>query len=51
VACMGEARSVQGLGRKARTKEPLGRPRRRLKNGIRMDLRLEMCGVDSVGSG
>jgi hypothetical protein len=35
---MGEE-SVEGFGRKARRKEPLGRPRRRWKNWIRMDLR------------
>jgi hypothetical protein len=30
---------VEGFGRKARRKEPLGRIRRRWKDGIRMDLR------------
>jgi hypothetical protein len=35
-------------------KRPLGRPRRRWENGIRMDLReigLGVCGLDSTGSG
>jgi hypothetical protein len=31
--------SVQGFGVKAQRKVPLGRPRRRWENGIRMDLR------------
>jgi hypothetical protein len=37
---------------KARRKEPLGRPRRRWENGIRMDLKDNGWGrgVDSVGS-
>jgi hypothetical protein len=48
----GEKR-VQGFGGKARGKNPLERPRRRWKDGIKMDLR-EIgwgCGVDSPGSG
>jgi hypothetical protein len=32
-------KSAQGFGGKSRRKEPLGRPRRRLEDGIRMDLR------------
>jgi hypothetical protein len=35
-----EEESVQGFGGKARKKEPLGRPRRRWEDGIRMDLRV-----------
>jgi hypothetical protein len=31
--------SVEGFGGKARRKEPLGRPRHRWEDGIRMDLR------------
>jgi hypothetical protein len=31
-------KSVQDFGEKARRKEPLGRPRRRWEDGIRMDL-------------
>jgi hypothetical protein len=34
----GEKR-VQGFGGKARRKKPLGRPRRRWEDGIKMDLR------------
>jgi hypothetical protein len=39
--------------RKSDGKRPLGRPRRKWENGIRMDL-MEIgwgCGTDSVGSG
>jgi hypothetical protein len=53
VACMGE-KTVQGFGGKAQGKEPLGRPRRRWEDGIRMDLReigWGVCGLDSIGSG
>jgi hypothetical protein len=53
VARMEEERKVQGLVGKAKGKRPLGRPRRRWEDGIRMDLR-EIgwgCGVDSGGSG
>jgi hypothetical protein len=38
-------RSIQDFGGKARRKEPLGRPRRRREDGIRMDLREVGCGV------
>jgi hypothetical protein len=54
VACTGEERKMYEvlLGMPER-KRPLGRPRYRWEDGIRMDLR-EMaerwCGVDSVGS-
>jgi hypothetical protein len=44
-----ERKSVKGFG-----KRPLGRPRRRWIDGIRMDLRETDwwgCGVDLVGSG
>jgi hypothetical protein len=44
--------SVQGVGGKAQMKRPLGRPRRRWENGIRMDLREIGWGyrMDPVGS-
>jgi hypothetical protein len=52
---MGEGRNVyRVLVGKRKGKRPLGRPRRRWEDGIKMDLR-EMgwgvCGVDSAGSG
>jgi hypothetical protein len=56
VARMGEGRNVyRVLVRKPEGKRPLGRPRRRWEDGIRMDL-CEIgwgggCGVDSPGSG
>jgi hypothetical protein len=55
VACMGERRNVyRVLVGKHEGKRPLGRPRRRWEDGIRMDLS-EIgwggCGVDSSGSG
>jgi hypothetical protein len=46
-------KSVQGFGGKAQGKRPLGRPRHKWEDGIRMDLR-EIGwggGMDSVGSG
>jgi hypothetical protein len=53
-ASMGEGRNVyRVLVGKPRGKRPSGRPRRRRKDGIKMDLR-EIgwgCGVDSPGSG
>jgi hypothetical protein len=36
---------VQGFGGKAEGKRPLGRPRRRCEDGIRMDLRETGLGV------
>jgi hypothetical protein len=39
VAHMGEGRKVQGFGGKSEGKRPLGRPRSRWEDGIRMDLR------------
>jgi len=54
VARMGEERKLyKVLVGKPEGKRPLGRPRRRWEDGIRMDLR-EIgwgCGVDSTGSG
>jgi hypothetical protein len=51
---MGEGRNVyRVLVRKIEGKRPLGRPRRRWEDGIKMDPR-EIgwgCGVDSPGSG
>jgi hypothetical protein len=55
VARMGVGRNVyRVLVGKPQGKRPLGRPRRRWEDGIKMDLR-EIgwggCGVDSTGSG
>jgi hypothetical protein len=54
VARMGEGRNLyRVLVGKPEGKRPLGRPRRRWEDGIRMDLE-EIgwgCGVDSTGSG
>jgi hypothetical protein len=42
-------RSVQGFGGKSEGKRPLGRPRRRWEDGIRMDLRgTDLWGVDWI---
>jgi hypothetical protein len=54
VARMGEKRNVYGLlVGKPRGKRPLGRPRRRWIDNIKMDLldRIECCGLDWSGSG
>jgi hypothetical protein len=55
VARMGEGRNVyRVLVGKPEGKRPLGRPRRRWEDGIKMDLReigWEGGGVDSPGSG
>jgi hypothetical protein len=55
VARMGEERKVyKVLVGKPKGKRPLGRPRRRWEDGVRMDLReigLGVCGLDSTGSG
>jgi hypothetical protein len=55
VARMGEERKVyKCLVGNPEGNRPPGRPRRRLENGIRMDLSgigLEGCGLDSTGSG
>jgi hypothetical protein len=54
VARMRGERCVQGFGGKPEGKRPLGRPRRRWEDGIRMDLReigLGGWGLDSTGSG
>jgi hypothetical protein len=56
VARMGEDRKLYRIlvGKRER-KKPLGRPRRRWEDGIRMDLGENWlgggCGVDSLGSG
>jgi hypothetical protein len=53
VARMGEGRKCTGFWWESRRKKPLGRPRRRWEDGIKMYLR-EIgwgCGVDSPGSG
>jgi hypothetical protein len=54
VARMGEGRNVyRVLMGRPEGKRPLGRPRRRWEDGIKMDLREIAwgCGVDSPGSG
>jgi hypothetical protein len=54
VVCMGEGRNVyRVLMGKPEGKRPLGRPRRRWEDGIKMALGryLGGCGVDSSGSG
>jgi hypothetical protein len=55
VARMGEERKVYNvLVGKPAGRRPLGRPRRRWENLVRMDLResaLGGCGLDSTGSG
>jgi hypothetical protein len=53
VAWMGEERGVcRVLVGKPEEKRPLGRPRRRWENNIRMDLQQVECGgVDWTGSG
>jgi hypothetical protein len=56
VAHMGEERKVYNvLVGKPEGKRPLGRPRHRWENGIRMDLgeidKGGWCGMDSIGSG
>jgi hypothetical protein len=52
---MEEGRNVYGvLVERPEGKRPLGRPRRRWEDGIKMDLReigWGVCGVDSPGSG
>jgi hypothetical protein len=52
---MGEERKVyKVLVGKPEEKRPLGRPRHRLEDGIRLDLRETGwggCGLDSTGSG
>jgi hypothetical protein len=52
---MGEERKVyKVLVRKPEGKRPLGRPKRRWEDGVRMDLReigFGGCGLDSTGSG
>ena len=51
VALMGERRGVyRVLAAKSEGKRPLGRPRRRLQNNIKMDLQEVGCGV-WTGSG
>jgi hypothetical protein len=52
VARTGEERKVYKVSvGKPEEKRPLGRPRRRWEDGIRMDLREIGWGVDSVSSG
>jgi hypothetical protein len=42
----GRERCVQGCGVKTEGKRPLGRPRRRWEDGVRMDLQEVGCGCD-----
>ena len=55
VACMGEGRVVHRvLVEKAKGKRPLGRPRHRCEDNIKMDLKGVggvLWGLDGVGSG
>jgi hypothetical protein len=55
VACTGEEeKEYRALVGKPKGKRPLGRPRHRWKDEMRMDLRETgwgRCGVDSIGSG
>ena len=45
----GEERRIQGFGGETSGKEPLGRPRRRWKNNIKMDLQEVGCeGMDWI---
>jgi len=44
-ACGGGERRVQGFGGKPEGKRPLGRPRRRWKNNIKLDLQEVDCGT------
>jgi hypothetical protein len=46
---MGEEKKVyKGLVGKPEGKRPLGRPRRKWEDGIRMDVRKIACGVDRM---
>jgi hypothetical protein len=48
-ARMGEGRCLQGFGLEDRRKRPLGRPRRRWEDNIKMDAReLEIDGANSI---
>ena len=52
VACMGERRRVyRVLARKTQGKRPLGRPRRRWEDNIKMELQDVGYGLDRAGSG
>jgi hypothetical protein len=54
VARMGEERKLyKVLVGRPEGKRPLGRPRRRCEDGMRMDLEigLGVCGLDATGSG
>jgi hypothetical protein len=52
VAHIGEERGVyRVLGGKPEGKRPLGRPRRRWVDNIRMDLQEVGCGLDWAGPG
>jgi len=52
MARMGEERGVyRVLVWKPEEKKPLGRPRRRWENNIKMDLQEVGCGLDRAGSG
>jgi hypothetical protein len=52
VARMGETKNAYRiLVGKPEGKRPLGRPRRRWVDDIKMDLRMGWCGLDRTGSG
>jgi hypothetical protein len=52
VARVGESRCVyRGFVEKPEGKRPLGRPRGRWEDNIKMDLREVGCGLDRAGSG
>ena len=40
----GEERRIQGFGGKPEGKRPLGRPRRRWEDNIKMDIQVVRCG-------
>jgi hypothetical protein len=50
VACMGEEKKVyKVLVENPKGKRPLGRPRHRWEDGIRIDQRFQNCGARPVG--
>ena len=44
-ACGGEESGIQGFGGKPEGKRPLGRPRLRLEDNIKMELQEVRCGA------
>jgi len=47
---VGEGRRIQGFGGETGGKEPLGRPKRRWENNIKLDLQEVICGEVWIGS-